>query len=119
MFPAKISVNGGAMVSGGLHGAREPARGRWIRPADQCQPGGHAAWRSTPIDCARLDASAIVADVVIQAERTLLLLRARERGCFVQPGTAMSDHQVPEMAEIFGSPGGDWSPGAITQAMAG
>jgi shikimate dehydrogenase len=81
-------------------------------------PAGMQPGDPLPIDCARLDASAIVADVVVQAALTPLLTIARERGCFVQPGTVMSDHQVPEMAEFFGLPAGDWSPGAITQAMA-
>ena len=37
---------------------------------------------------------------------------------FVQPGSVMSDHQVPQMATFFGFPAGDWSPQAIAQVMA-
>jgi shikimate dehydrogenase len=81
-------------------------------PADM-QPGD-----PLPIDCARLDASAIVADVVIQAGFTPLLMIARERGYFVQPGTVMSDHSVPEMAESLACPLGAGVQAQSPEAMA-
>jgi len=56
--------------------------------------------------------------LVVNPGLTPLLAAARERGCFVQPGSVMSDHQVPQMATFFGFPAGDWSPQAIAQVMA-
>ncbi len=81
-------------------------------------PAGMQAGDPLPLDCARLHPDAIVADVVVNPGLTPLLAAARERGCFVQPGSVMSDHQVPEMATFFGFPAGDWSPQAIAQIMA-
>jgi shikimate dehydrogenase len=81
-------------------------------------PAGMRHGDPPPVDCARLDAQAIVADVVVHAQLTPLLATARARGCFIQPGTVMSDHQVPALAEFLGFPAGDWSPVAIAQAMA-
>ena len=81
-------------------------------------PAGMRPDDPLPIDCARLDSTAIVADVVVQAGLTPLLTLARERGCFVQPGTVMSDHQVPAMAEFFGFGPGEWTTQAIAQVLA-
>lgn len=72
-----------------------------------------------PIVCDRLKPSTIVADVVVHPQMTKLLAAAKERGCFVQPGTHMMDHQIATMAEFFGFEGGDWSPAAIAQITAG
>ena len=44
-----------------------------------------------------------------------VLEAARERGCFVQPGTVMTDHMIAAMAEFFGFPPGDWSAEAIAR----
>lgn len=66
-----------------------------------------------PIDPARLDPGATVADVVSKPVMTKFLLAAEQRGCFVQPGTRMTEYQMAAMAAFFGFPGGDWSPAAI------
>ncbi|MGI8526678.1 MAG: shikimate dehydrogenase family protein [Pseudolabrys sp.] len=63
-----------------------------------------------PIDCAGLDPAAIAGDVVVHPEITPFLAIARERGCAIQPGTHMMNHQVTVTAEFFGLPPGDWSP---------
>jgi shikimate dehydrogenase len=81
-------------------------------------PAGMQPGDPLPVDCAGLDPDAIVGDVVVHDSLTPLLSKARERGCFVQPGTVMSDHQVPEMVEFFGFPAGEWSPEAIARALA-
>jgi shikimate dehydrogenase len=80
-------------------------------------PAGMQPDDPLPVDCVRLHQDTIVADVVIQAGLTPLLSIAHERGCFVQPGSVMSDHQVARMVEFFGLPSGNWSPEAIAQVM--
>jgi shikimate dehydrogenase len=80
-------------------------------------PAGMHVGDPLPFDCSRLDATAIVGDVVISHEQevTPLVVAARERGCFVQPGTVMTDHQIAEMARFFGFESGDWSADTIAR----
>jgi shikimate dehydrogenase len=82
-------------------------------------PAGMHVGDPLPFDCSRLDASTIVGDVVISHEQevTPLEMAARERGCFVQPGTVMTDHQIAEMARFFGFQTGDWSAQTIGQLV--
>ncbi|MBV9324144.1 MAG: shikimate dehydrogenase [Chloroflexi bacterium] len=101
----------GAGYSGRVHGP-DPASFDLIVNAS---PLGMRADDPLPFDCARLDSHAIVADVVIHDGLTPLLHAAQKRGCYVQPGTVMSDHQVPEMADFFDFGSGDWTPQAIAE----
>ena len=71
-----------------------------------------------PFDCTQLDAAAIVADVVISSKLTPVLAAARERGCFVQPGTVMTDYQIAPLARFFGFEQGDWSAETIARLSA-
>jgi shikimate dehydrogenase len=73
-------------------------------------PAGMHVGDRLPFDCERLEPGAIVGDVVISAEQevTPLVAAARARGCFVQPGTVMTDHQIALMARFFGFEHGDW-----------
>ncbi|MBV9174694.1 MAG: shikimate dehydrogenase [Chloroflexi bacterium] len=92
-----------------------------VHPADpggfdliiNATPVGMRAGDPLPFQCEPLESNAIVADVVIQTGLTPLLRAAQERGCYVQAGRIMSDHQVAQMAEFFGLGMGDWSPQAI------
>jgi shikimate dehydrogenase len=72
-----------------------------------------------PIDCTRLDAAAIVVDVVISPGLTPFLSAARERGCFVQTGAVMTDYMIAAMAEFFGFASGDFSAATIARLMGG
>ena len=72
-----------------------------------------------PIALDRLRPEAIVGDVVVHPPMTKLLTAARERGCYVQPGTHMMDAQCAAMAKFFGFDGGDWSPAAIAKVVGG
>lgn len=67
------------------------------------------------IDCTDLAPQALVGDVVVHPQMTTLLATARERGCYVQPGTVMMDNQLTAMGEFFGFPDGDYSPAAVTR----
>jgi shikimate dehydrogenase len=78
-------------------------------------PMGMRATDPLPFDPAHLDPAALVVDVVISPTLTPLLAAARERGCFVQAGTVMTDHMIAAMAEFFGFPTGDWSADAIAR----
>jgi shikimate dehydrogenase len=81
-------------------------------------PIGMQADDPLPVDCAGLEANAIVADAIMHPPFTRLLATARERGCFIQPGTFMMDYQIAAMAPFFGHAEGDWSPQAIAQVVA-
>jgi shikimate dehydrogenase len=80
-------------------------------------PLGMRANDPLPFDSARLDPAAIVADAVIGTGLTPVLLAARERGCFVQPGVIMTDQQIALYAPFFGFEGGDWSSEAIARLL--
>jgi shikimate dehydrogenase len=80
-------------------------------------PMGMRAGDAIPVNLSGLDAGSIVGDVVISRELTPILRQARERGCHVQPGAAMTDHQVSAMAGFLGLDSGDWSVGAIRAAL--
>lgn len=54
-----------------------------------------------PLEADRLSGGEVVVDVVPKPEITPLLDRARERGCRVQPGTAMLDGQMDLMVDFF------------------
>jgi shikimate dehydrogenase len=82
-------------------------------------PLGMRADDPLPFDVERVDPAAIVADVVIQSALTRVLTAARARGCFVHPGTYMSDAQVLTMAEFFGFGPGDWSPDSLSPSTSG
>jgi shikimate dehydrogenase len=81
-------------------------------------PLGMREGDALPIDLTGSCAGTIVGDVVISTDLTPLLRAARDRGCHVQRGAAMTDHQVAAQAEFLGLRGGDWSPAAIATALA-
>lgn len=56
----------------------------------------------TPLDFARLEASMIVAEVIMQPEITPLLAAARDKGCPIHLGRPMLDQQIELMADFFG-----------------
>jgi shikimate dehydrogenase len=70
-----------------------------------------------PVDCAELEAGAIVGDAVVHPPITPLLRAAQARGCHVQPGTVMMDNQLEEMGAFFRFPPGDYGPDAIAKAI--
>ena len=82
-------------------------------------PIGMKADDPLPIDCTDLASDAIVGDVVVHPQITPLLAEARRRGCHVQPGTVMMDHQLTAMGEFLGFPDGDYSPEAVARLTAG
>ena len=82
-------------------------------------PIGMKADDPLPIDCTHLASSALVGDVVVHPQITPLLAEARRRGCHVQPGSVMMDHQLTAMAEFLGFPDGDYSPEAVARLTAG
>jgi shikimate dehydrogenase len=65
-------------------------------------PLGMTAGDPLPFDPARLDADAVVGDVVLTAELTPLLRLAAERGCRYLIGTDMLFEQIPAYLEFFG-----------------
>ena len=60
-------------------------------------------------------------DVVGLPEMTPLLLDAKARGCFVQPGRFMMNYQVGSIAEFMGlrEPGEDRFTAAAIEKLAG
>ncbi len=71
-----------------------------------------------PIDPAGLDEGAIAVDVVVHPVMTPWLSAAAARGCHVQPGHVMMDHQLVAMQAFFGLPDGDCTPAAVARVMA-
>jgi shikimate dehydrogenase len=65
-------------------------------------PLGMSAGDPLPFDPARLDAGALVGDVVLTAELTPLLKAAARRGCDYLVGTDMLFEQIPAYLEFFG-----------------
>lgn len=55
-----------------------------------------------PLDAARLDASMVVAEIIMEPEVTPLLARARDAGCRIHLGRPMLEHQLELMADFFG-----------------
>ena len=55
-----------------------------------------------PIDINRVRPGTFVGEVVMKEEFTLLLRKAREKGCPVQVGSDMLFEQIPAYLEFFG-----------------
>jgi shikimate dehydrogenase len=70
-----------------------------------------------PIDPAGLERNTIVADVVVHPPMTPWLTAAAARGCHVQPGTVMMDHQLVAMQAFFGFDNGDYTPPAVRRVL--
>lgn len=70
-----------------------------------------------PIDCTDLSPSTLVGEVVVTPQITPLLEVARDRGCYIQPGTVMMDHQLTAMRAFFSFPNGDYSPAAVARVV--
>jgi shikimate dehydrogenase len=69
-------------------------------------PVGMAADDPLPVDAARLDAAACVADLITRPVVTPLLEAARRRGCLIVTGTDMFAVQAGTMADILLGSGG-------------
>jgi shikimate dehydrogenase len=82
-------------------------------------PAGMQPDDPVPIDCAGLAAGAIVGDVVVNPQITPLLAAAQARGCHVQPGTVMMDHQLEATRAFLRLPAGDYGPDAVAKVTAG
>lgn len=82
-------------------------------------PAGMQPDDPVPIDCAGLAAGAIVGDVVVHPQITPLLAAAQARGCHVQPGTVMMDHQLEATRAFLRLPEGDYGPEAVAKVTAG
>jgi shikimate dehydrogenase len=70
-----------------------------------------------PIDAAGLDRNTITADVVVHPPMTPWLTAAAARGCHVQPGTVMMDHQLVAMQAFLGFTNGDYTPAAVRRVL--
>ncbi len=65
-------------------------------------PLGMKADDPLPVDVARLEPTALAADVVLSTDVTPFLRGAIERGCQIQVGTDMLYEQIPAYLEFFG-----------------
>ena len=65
-------------------------------------PLGMKADDPLPLDVARLEPTALAADVVLSTDVTPFLQGAIERGCQIQVGTDMLYEQIPAYLEFFG-----------------
>ena len=80
-------------------GARDPAG---FDIAVNATPLGMAEGDPLPFDPLRLEASALVGEVVMKQEFTPLLRAAQARGCATQVGTDMLFEMIPAYLEFFG-----------------
>jgi len=67
-------------------------------------PLGMTTGDPLPVDCDRIDASALVGEVVMTEEETPFLAAARARGCLTQVGIDMLFEQIPAYLDFFGFP---------------
>lgn len=105
------------MVLTGVASAVVPATGAGFDLIVNASPLGMRDGDAMPVDLTGVTPEAIVGDVVIRRTLTPVLRAAREIGCAVREGAAMTDHQVAAMADFLGLAGGDWSVAAIRTAM--
>ena len=103
-------------VMTGVSSAVAPARAEGFDLIVNASPLGMRAEDPLPLDLTGLTPETIVGDVVIGRELTPILKAARDRGCHVQLGAAMTDNQVAAMADFLGLTSGDWSVAAIRAA---
>ncbi|MDI9331077.1 MAG: shikimate dehydrogenase [Alphaproteobacteria bacterium] len=82
-------------------GRNDPTRHDLIVNAS---PLGMRPGEPAPTDLSRLPPGAWVAEVVLSASPTPLMLRARELGCPLLVGTDMLFEQIPAYLEFFGLP---------------
>ncbi len=115
--PRALALTQRIAVLTGVPSAVSPARAAGFDLIVNASPLGMRAGDPMPVDLTGLTARAIVGDVVISRTLTPILTAARAAGCHVQPGAAMTDHQVAAMAAFLGLETGDWSPAAIKTAM--
>jgi shikimate 5-dehydrogenase len=55
--------------------------------------------------------------VVVHPPMTPWLTAAAARGCHVQPGTVMMDHQLVAMQAFLGFTNGDYTPAAVRRVL--
>jgi shikimate dehydrogenase len=94
-----------------------PARAYGFDLIVNASPMGMRAEDAMPVDLTGLTAEAIVGDVVISGALTPILRGAKALGCHVQPGAAMTDHQIAAQARFLGFETGDWSAEVIRGVM--
>jgi shikimate dehydrogenase len=97
-YPGKVTAGG--VSSGGA----DPAGFDLVVNAT---PVGMAPDDPLPVDAARLDPAAYVADLITRPVVTPLLEAARRRGCLIVTGTDMFAVQAGTMADILLGVGGD------------
>ncbi len=105
-------------TDGGVGSSVVPPKAAGFDLVVNATPLGMKPGDNMPIDLTGLAPGSLVGDVVISETPTPLLRAAQTLGCHVQPGAAMTDHQVAAMAEFLGLSGGDWSVAAIQAALA-
>ena len=105
------------MVLTGVASSVVPATGAGFDLIVNASPLGMRDGDAMPVDLTGVTAEAIVGDVVISRELTPVLKAAREIGCPVQPGAAMTDHQVAAMADFLELTAGEWGVAAVRAAM--
>ncbi len=94
-----------------------PAKAEGYGLVVNASPMGMRESDPIPVDLSGLDPKAIVGDVVVHPIITPFLAAAKARGCYVQPGTHMMEHQIAATAEFLGYASGDWSPQIINKVV--
>jgi shikimate dehydrogenase len=105
------------IASAGVKSAIAAPRGAGYDLIVNASPLGMRAGDPLAIDLAGVGAETIVGDVVNVAHLTPILEAARARGCHVQRGVEMMEHQIPPTAEFLGFSAGDFSAAAAHEIL--
>ena len=99
----------------GVAASAGPPRAAGYGLAVNASPVGMSPGDPLPIDPDGMGPETVAGEVVMSPAVTPWMEAASARGCFVQPGADLMDHEIAEMAAFFGFEG-SWDAAAVRQA---
>lgn len=117
VVPERAEDLAARLAHAGTRSAVAPPVARGFDLIVNASPLGMKSGDPIPIDPAGLGVDTIAADVVVQPSMTRWLSAAATRGCYIQSGQVMMDHQLVAMQSFFGLQDGDYTPAAVARVM--